>query len=248
MELSDFDVAVSKLNIDEGDTIKDVMNVPFTIVVDAPVQDFGTLYPHDQTESDEDKQMSKHHRLIEGKLRAQVSAQELGSKIAATKEITEQYTTQNGYVGGKSDAEPTRDSPIFQESPDTNANKPSPPTPLPDRTRRASEPTLLSSTSPTPVPYTLDTPSKAPYKPLSSPPSKRHRNPDSRKADPQRPRYGARCEVEEEEEAALADLEQYRAMDLAPLDPIMQSSTAGDLITHGTPIKVRDVDIFCGGR
>lgn len=116
MELSDFDLAVSKLDIQEGDTIEDVMNVPFTTVVDVPAQDFGTLYPHDQAESDEDEQMNKHRRLIEGKLRAQVSAQELESKMAATKEATEQYTTQNSYVGDESDAESTRDSPIFQKA------------------------------------------------------------------------------------------------------------------------------------
>jgi hypothetical protein len=38
---------------------------------------------------------------------------------------------------------------------------------------------------------------------------------------------------EEEEE----DLDKYREMDLAPLDPVMKSENAGDLITLGTPSK-----------
>jgi hypothetical protein len=33
-------------------------------------------------------------------------------------------------------------------------------------------------------------------------------------------------------------------MDLAPLEPVMQNKAAGDLITHGTPVKARDADIF----
>ncbi|EUC44259.1 hypothetical protein COCMIDRAFT_98724 [Bipolaris oryzae ATCC 44560] len=223
MVLSDFDIAVSNLNIDQGDTIEDVMNVPFTTVVDAPVRDFATLYPHDQAESDEDEQINRYRRLIEEKLRVQVSAQELESKMAATKDITDRYAAQ---------ASP-------------NTNKPSPPTPPPFHTRRASEPTLSPNTS-----SAITTPPKAPCNtpssptPNSLPPSKHRRNPDSRNIDFRRPRHKVEEEEEGEEEEEEEDLEQYRTMDLAPLEPIMQSSSAGDLITYGTPIKVRDVDIF----
>ncbi|KAF2028134.1 hypothetical protein EK21DRAFT_114189 [Setomelanomma holmii] len=36
------------------------------------------------------------------------------------------------------------------------------------------------------------------------------------------------------------DLEKYREVDLAPMEPVMESATAGDLITLGTPPKSRD--------
>lgn len=45
-------------------------------------------------------------------------------------------------------------------------------------------------------------------------------------------------------EAELHELEKYRDLDLAPLEPVMQcDNIAGDLITHGTPVKARDVQI-----
>jgi hypothetical protein len=42
-------------------------------------------------------------------------------------------------------------------------------------------------------------------------------------------------DAEEEEE----DLEKYREVDLAPMDPVMESATAGDLIISTTPYKFR---------
>lgn len=177
----------------------------------------------------------------------------------ATAEAAELYPAQDSYQDGGSDVKATHDPSAAQEvsmrphedeqlltlqqPSNANANKPSPPTPPLSHIRRASEPILSPSTS-----STIDTPFSAPYTTPSSPtpspppPSKNRRNTNPRKTDHQRPHY----KVEEEEEA-LVDLEQYRTMDLAPLEPIMQSSTAGDLITHGTPIKARDVDIFLSG-
>jgi hypothetical protein len=35
------------------------------------------------------------------------------------------------------------------------------------------------------------------------------------------------------------DLDKYRDIDLAPMEPVMESDTAGDLITFGTPVKAR---------
>jgi hypothetical protein len=43
------------------------------------------------------------------------------------------------------------------------------------------------------------------------------------------------------------DLDQYRDMDLAPMEPVMESNTAGDLITFGTPVKARII-ISGGGN
>lgn len=43
-------------------------------------------------------------------------------------------------------------------------------------------------------------------------------------------------EAQEEEEGS-EDLEMYREMDLAPMDPVVETSSAGDLIMLGTPTK-----------
>jgi hypothetical protein len=40
-------------------------------------------------------------------------------------------------------------------------------------------------------------------------------------------------------DAEEEDLDKYRDMDLAPMEPVMESDTAGDLITFGTPMKAR---------
>jgi hypothetical protein len=38
-------------------------------------------------------------------------------------------------------------------------------------------------------------------------------------------------------ESEEEDLDKYRDVDLAPMEPVMESDTAGDLITFGTPVK-----------
>jgi hypothetical protein len=38
-------------------------------------------------------------------------------------------------------------------------------------------------------------------------------------------------------DAEEEDLDKYRDVDLAPMEPVMESDTAGDLITFGTPVK-----------
>jgi hypothetical protein len=40
-------------------------------------------------------------------------------------------------------------------------------------------------------------------------------------------------------ESEEEDLDKYRDIDLAPMEPVMESDTAGDLITFGTPMKAR---------
>ncbi|KAB2106786.1 hypothetical protein AG0111_0g5544 [Alternaria gaisen] len=54
----------------------------------------------------------------------------------------------------------------------------------------------------------------------------------------------ARVEKEEEEEQrALAELDQFRDMDLAPIETVMDGGPAGDLITYGTPVKAKDEEL-----
>lgn len=55
----------------------------------------------------------------------------------------------------------------------------------------------------------------------------------------------ARVEKEEvAEQRALAELDKFRDMDLAPIETVMDGGPAGDLITYGTPVKAKDEELF----
>ncbi|KAI5377342.1 hypothetical protein CC77DRAFT_1098575 [Alternaria alternata] len=55
----------------------------------------------------------------------------------------------------------------------------------------------------------------------------------------------ARVEKEEvAEQRALAELDKFRDMDLAPIETVMDGGSAGDLITYGTPVKAKDEELF----
>jgi hypothetical protein len=55
----------------------------------------------------------------------------------------------------------------------------------------------------------------------------------------------ARVEEEEvAEQRALAELDKFRDMDLAPIETVMDGGPAGDLITYGTPVKAKDEELF----
>lgn len=75
-------------------------------------------------------------------------------------------------------------------------------------------------------------------------PSKRRRKAASPEELAELAREAAVEEAEADEEAELRELEKYREMDLTPLEPVMESKTAGDLIVSGTPVKVRDEEVF----
>ncbi|KAH7345894.1 hypothetical protein BKA66DRAFT_447997 [Pyrenochaeta sp. MPI-SDFR-AT-0127] len=64
-------------------------------------------------------------------------------------------------------------------------------------------------------------------------PSKRRRNASS----PEEIAELAKEAREDEDQEAQDNLEQYREMDLAPLEPVMANDVAGDLITFGTPAR-----------
>jgi hypothetical protein len=55
----------------------------------------------------------------------------------------------------------------------------------------------------------------------------------------------ARVEAAEAaEQRELAELDQFRDLDLAPIETVMEGGAAGDLIVCGTPVKTRDEALF----
>jgi hypothetical protein len=55
----------------------------------------------------------------------------------------------------------------------------------------------------------------------------------------------ARVEAAEAaEQRELAELDQFRDLDLAPIETFMEGGAAGDLIVCGTPVKTRDEALF----
>jgi hypothetical protein len=71
-------------------------------------------------------------------------------------------------------------------------------------------------------------------------PSKRRRNASSPEEIAELAREAAIEEQEAEEEKELEGLEKFRELDLAPEEPVMESTSAGDLITCGTPMRTKD--------
>lgn len=53
-----------------------------------------------------------------------------------------------------------------------------------------------------------------------------------------------RDDVDDRDKHEGEDLNQYRGIDLTPLEHVMSSGTAGDLITSGTPVRAGDVSLF----
>ncbi|KAI4613118.1 hypothetical protein J4E83_007529 [Alternaria metachromatica] len=54
----------------------------------------------------------------------------------------------------------------------------------------------------------------------------------------------ARVEEEEAEQRELANLDQFRDLDLAPIETVMEGGSAGDLIMCGAPAKASDKALF----
>jgi hypothetical protein len=78
------------------------------------------------------------------------------------------------------------------------------------------------------------------YKGKENSPSKRRRNASSPEEIAELAREAAVEEQEAEEKKELGGLEKYRELDLAPEEPVMESTSAGDLIMCGTPVRTGD--------
>jgi hypothetical protein len=76
--------------------------------------------------------------------------------------------------------------------------------------------------------------------PSKDSPSKRRRKASSPEEIAELAREAAIEEQEAEEEKELEGLEKYRESDLAPEEPVMESTSAGDLIMCGTPVRTND--------
>ncbi|KAI2479118.1 hypothetical protein Ptr902_09329 [Pyrenophora tritici-repentis] len=93
-----------------------------------------------------------------------------------------------------------------------------------------------------PVSTNLDSPSSPVityYKGLENSHPKRRRNASSPEELAQIAREARVDEEEAEEKKELQELDQYRDFDLAPIEPVMESHAAGDLIMSATPAKAR---------
>ena len=80
------------------------------------------------------------------------------------------------------------------------------------------------------------------YNSLENSSPKRRRKASSPEELAQLARRARIDEEEAEEEKELQELDQYRDFDLAPIEPVMESEAAGDLIMCGTPVRVRNAE------
>jgi hypothetical protein len=78
------------------------------------------------------------------------------------------------------------------------------------------------------------------YKGKENSPSKRRRNASSPEEIAELAREVAVEEQVAEEKKQLEGLDKYRDLDLAPEEPVMESTSAGDLIMCGTPVRTND--------
>lgn len=262
----------------ESETIEDTMNFPHTTVVPAPVQDFSSLYPSEESIPDEAQQMKSYRQRIQEKLRNQLLAQEKESEVAHLSEPAELYAPQGSYgdgvngvddsnVLGDLDGAGRQDTRDAEELLQDLCEEIEPPLPSEDTERGASGTLLKRSLSSTELTSNLSTTFQAPSclsfsttpcrktayssrlnQLKTGSPSKRRRKTSSPDEIAELARAAAIEDTEAEELAALEELEKYREMDLAPLEPIMENKTAGDLIFHGTPVKVQDAQIFGRNR
>jgi len=84
------------------------------------------------------------------------------------------------------------------------------------------------------------------YNSLENSSPKRRRKASSPEELAQLAREARVDEEEAEEEKELQELDQYRDFDLAPIESVMESEAAGDLIMCGTPVRVRNAKDWDG--
>lgn len=221
----------------ESDTVEDIMNMPYTIFASAPVQNFSSLCPNDKSVPDDAGQMRTYRERIQAKLKKQVLAQESEYSTATLTKFTELYTPQH-----RDRDDESIDGTDFLNGPDESFW-----TSLSSIELTSDPGTTFQAPKDLPfvtTPSRKSTRSSRSSESKATTPFKRRRKASSLDELAALARIAAIEETEAEEEAALKELEKYREMDLAPLEPIMKSKTAGDVIMHGTPVKAQNTEIF----
>ncbi|KAI4953530.1 hypothetical protein J4E91_002377 [Alternaria rosae] len=272
MELSDGEDAFGIDGKEAGDTIEDVMNLPGKTAPVAPVHDYISFCAHDQPALDGTEGLQLFRFSIEEGLKEQCRHQERAQAIVATDSVFDtdarilDASRQALAVDKISDLRTLQEDigmhPV--EVKKVTARSLS-------NVRRASEDALPVSTSfialPSPARAVVQTPngrhidfapSAAPpdtpvantlscfgsHKDISSSQHKSRRSASSPTGITDLARDARVDEEEAAEQRELAELHQFRDMDLAPIETVMQGGPAGDLIICGTPAKARDEALF----
>ncbi|KAF1911644.1 hypothetical protein BDU57DRAFT_552046 [Ampelomyces quisqualis] len=230
----------------DGDTIEDIMNKPGQTAPPGPQQDLDGVYAHDQPTPDALRKIKSRRTALEGALAIERPKQE--HETAATLADDKNHNTDTALETG-GNVVIGDDLEYFQPL-DRRTSRHFSHAPI---SRRASSDALMphdfvSFTDPRPA--VVATPSGkhldfASYASLPDTPFaktlmyyKQHKGKEN---SPSRNRRNASLPEEIAELARAAneeeDLDKYREMDLAPMEPIMGSNTSGDLITFGTPVE-----------
>ncbi|KAF1830640.1 hypothetical protein BDW02DRAFT_92188 [Decorospora gaudefroyi] len=235
MELSDSEQTSAEA--EDGDTIEDIMNLPGKTAPPAPIQDFSSLYAHDQPTPDEAMQMRLHRAVIERELgEPKVDGTTLEEGATPIFQVLQERIGMHHMEDGEATS--------FQDY------STGPSRSIPTRRRASEDPPPPPSTPFTPNDITQETPFAKTltyfkqYKGKENSPCKRRRNACAPAEIAELAREAAVEEEEAKEDAELENLEQYRDMDLAPMEPVMESVSAGDLITCGTPAKANDKSLL----
>lgn len=115
-QLSDVDTAFPTLHqAEQGDTIEDVMNIPGTKIVPAPVQDFNAFYPRDEPTPDETRQLRRRRGVIEAEIREQLLEQVDAHAITAAEGFTKEFTPQDDARDTKTEFDTADAVGAFQE-------------------------------------------------------------------------------------------------------------------------------------
>ncbi|KAL1795226.1 hypothetical protein ACET3X_007042 [Alternaria dauci] len=260
MEVSDGEDAFGADETDR-DTIEDIMNMPGKTAPSVPVCDYSSLYPHDQQAPDGAKELSLRRASIEKSLKEQCQQRMRVHKPATADGIYDANMPFDHVLNRRLAVSESYEASSDRRQVHISSNN----------VCKVSGSTLLTSTSfidfPLPTYAVVQTPNGKhidfatsdviPYSSLDNTldyfraqegdeisPHKHRCNTSSSKTTAELARETRVEEEEAAEQRALAELDQFRDMDLAPTEKVMGGGPAGDLITFGTPVKAKDEELF----
>lgn len=225
--------------VEEDDTIEDVTNVAPRVVTPPPQLDLSGYSADEDMASEDTKKIKKCRSELEMALREELEGQQSHAHVGGTHAASSPTIVDENILPFTTTSEPGG---VLTES---RTNVPSPTTVV--RHVSKSPHHGASMVPDTPFTTTLN------Y-------FKRHgidkENFINVKTKPRRNAslpeeiadLNREAANEDEHEDEDEDLDQYRAMDLTPIDPIMESNQAGDLITFSSPMSVKTVGMTSRAR
>ncbi|CAO2656520.1 Nn.00g053230.m01.CDS01 [Neocucurbitaria sp. VM-36] len=274
MELSDSEQYVRDVEVEDayegdGDTIEDIMNLPGNSAAPAVKQNFSRFYGEDEGKDGEDQERELFRAGIEKKLEVERLEQEGHRRATAEEDVYDEGMGFDGVQGtslevcGDSNVRASEDETEVRvvngdgkmgdaetsNDYDIGWSASLAPKSIPRRASDGTPISLSSFISATNYPIDLSPNTTNPESPFfkqsrskENSPSKRHRNAASPEEIAELAREaGIKSEIDDDDQE---DLDQYREMDLAPMEPVMDSDSAGDLITSGTPVKPQGSQSF----